>query len=209
MNDRRASVHGDACQRENIPLKGRVRAKSRGASDLEKDVAPCHQSPCIDLDDTRIACGRERTPDLEDELRVGVTQGIEGECARQLGRGRELIDARREREPSKVLARQVHRGRQARSKCVRGGEIVLRLSCDGIRRVGCPSGHDPRGEAGDRGTWAEPQAPVKDGRTDVGHRRTRQDRKVRCRPKHDARHQDPVFKPFQANFAPTSPGSVP
>ena len=78
-------IQGDALIRENISCERRAGTESRGAADLPKHAVIC---TAIDHVDNRVACGRERAPDLENEERIGVALGVESECSRQLSRRR-------------------------------------------------------------------------------------------------------------------------
>ena len=133
------STQGDALVRENIPCERSGRSDSRGAADLPEHVAAVS---AIDHGNRRVACRRERAPDLENELRIGVALSVESQHSRQLGRRRKSIDTRYERKSTQILSSQVEVGRSAREIVVRSGGIHLRLLRDRIRLMHRPVERD-------------------------------------------------------------------
>ncbi len=124
--------------------------------------------------------------------------GVERQGPRQLGRRREVIDARCERHPAQVLAGQILIERLAREHIVRCGDINLGLRRDRIACVDQAPGHDTRRKSGNRVPRADTQTADEPGRSRVRHRRAAQDREGRRRAqRREGRHQDPVLAPFQ------------
>jgi len=96
-------IQGDALGRENIPCEHRAGTESRGsgagrASDAHQPIhAAANWTPTpIEHVNRRVTCGRERSPYLENEVRIGVGREVEGERSCQLSRRFKIIDARRE-----------------------------------------------------------------------------------------------------------------
>jgi hypothetical protein len=69
-----ASIQGDAGARQNIALKRRRCAESRGAPNLPKHI---RVSQTIAENNRRVACGRERATYLKNEDRIGVPSVVE------------------------------------------------------------------------------------------------------------------------------------
>ena len=84
---------------------------------------------------TRPARGGERAPDLEDPDRAGVAQAVQGERSRELGRAREAVGARRERQPAEVDAGQVDVAGLAGERVVGGDDRGLGIERDRISHV--------------------------------------------------------------------------
>ena len=127
------SIERDARQRENIPFERSRGTKRGGTADLPEDaVIGATVGTGIDHHHRRGACGRERAPNLENPVRIVEAFGVERECSRQLGLRVELIDARRERESTQIVARQVGGDRHGCQTVVSGGIISLRLLRDGV-----------------------------------------------------------------------------
>ena len=115
-----------------MSFERRVGAERRGTPYLPKHVGPWYRA-AIDRHDGRTACGYERGPDLENELRIRVGLVVEGERSRQRSRCREEIDAWRECESPEIRAGEDHRGQQGCGSVVRTGEITLCLKRDSVR----------------------------------------------------------------------------
>ena len=152
--------------------------QSRGTADL-----PIHGAriTVIDHHHRRAAGGRDRAPDLENELRIGVALRVESQCSRQLGRSGKSIDTRRERQSTQILSSQVEVSRSAGEIVERDGDITLSLSRDRIGYVDRSRWrHDSRWKANDRATWADSQISGDDARAGIGHRRATQNREALC-----------------------------
>ena len=188
----RAGVHGDARQRENMSFKRRGGPQSRRTADLPIDGT---RVTAIDHHNLRVAGSCQRAPDLKNELRIGVSLGVEGERPGQLSRRRKEVDSRRERLPAQILTGQGRGARPTRQDVVRRGDVVLGLDGNRIGRVDRPIGDKPRRKAGDCGAGADTQVAVNDGWAGVGHRRTSQNREAVGRPQ-KGRQQQAVLQQF-------------
>ena len=95
-----AGIQGDAGERENISLKRRRCAESRGAANLPVHV---RVRQTIAKNNGRVARGRQRTTYLKNEQRVGITQGVEGQFPCQLsGVGKKYAPGVRTSPPKSV-----------------------------------------------------------------------------------------------------------
>lgn len=128
-----AGIHGDASKRENVSCEGGACTESRRAADIPKHAVIC---TAIDNDNSRTACGCEGAPNLENEKRIRVAQGVESERSRQLSRRREHIDAGSERtHRTQILTSQVASEWQKGERIVRSRDVNLSLLRDGISLV--------------------------------------------------------------------------
>ncbi len=124
-------IQSDAREGENISYERSGGTESRGAADLPKHVAFLTLT-AIDHAHLRVACGRERAPDLENKLRIGVALGVESQRSRQGGRRRKAIDAWPKRESTQILTCQNGIARQACESIEGSGEVALSLLRDRI-----------------------------------------------------------------------------
>jgi len=92
------AIEADAIAGNNISCKHSTGTKIRGpgAGGAHQPIHTAIWTP-TDHVNRRGACGRERTPYLENEDRIGIACEVESECSCQLSRRAKLIDARNKR----------------------------------------------------------------------------------------------------------------
>src|SRR5450756_1259838 len=117
----------------------------------------------------RAACGRERTPYLENEVPTWVAREIEIEWPCQLSRRVKTIDTRRERETTQILTSQVASDRHEGQRSIRSRDVNLSLLRDRISLVyeSC-EGDTP--QASDRSPGIDAEISEDGGGTGIGHR---------------------------------------
>jgi len=171
--DGRAGVQRDARVGDNSSIKRSSCTESRRAAHLPIHVVV---GTGIDNKNGRGAGGRERAPDLENDVLIGKALEVECKLSRQLRRGVVCIDVRYQRLSTQALAGQVAIRCQARQIVVGCQGIGLSPHRNGVRVV-YRSAQAPRREPRNRRAGIETQISGDDGRSGVGHRRGTQDPK--------------------------------
>ena len=160
--DVRAGIERDAGQRQDVADESRRRSQRRRTADPPVDIAA---EAATDNGHARIAAGRQRASDIEDEYGVRIAERVERQRSGQLRRVPERIDARRQDETAEVLPGQIRRGRSGRGRVVACRQIDLRLHRGGVADVhDARRQHKARRKSGDGVAGADTETSQQRGR---------------------------------------------